>query len=705
MNKFLLSRIFALVLFFIPAFIYAAPQYTNPLKHKPYVQLGDAPLVGYGSSATDQFQIMWQTMPDSVTTSVDSFNVEYKLSTEPTTWTSAGAISTINTGVSGRINHYVNITGLSYNTNYDYRVQHIRDGSVLATYTATYKTRLATGSNTPFTFVAYGDSASGNPPTNFMSVQQAINNINPEFAILLGDNAYTDGTHTEWDLRLDQTINPTAGNFIKNKIDYFGWGNHDIVSASGQPALDNYDNPRPVQGVTSPVAAPVGETPEKNYSFDYGNVHFVTIDTNSYTDATRLAKQLVWAKADLQASSAKWKVVFVHFPIVSISFTSTGPNSNYFQKMVSELLGGGADLLFVGHAHTYERSFPITGQSCGTVTVADTNDNDYAKGAGLTEIVSGMGGRDFHGGTGTPNWLVYGHTSATQYNRFGTAVPIAYGFTKIDVTSNQLTISQIKASDGSTIDSFTITAGLSATNVQPASLVAGAQGNVAVSFTNSSTIPADGKVQVIFPNSLGSGFVANAGGSTAVSASSLTGSFSVSTATTSTSTIVTVTRSGGSSTSNGAQSITLTNIKNPDITGTTGTYTIRTLTSANAVVEEATGVTADTITAGTISSPNVQPTSLVASVVGSATVTLTTTNPLPADGKIVVTFPTTLGSGFTLNSGGSTAVSNITGIDGTLSVSVAGNVVTLTRSGGTSFASGTISLDLSNIQNPTFAQA
>ena len=692
---------FALLLL-LPIGTHAAPQYTNPLKHQPYVQLGDAPLVGYGSSATDQFQIIWQTMPDVSSTSVDSFEVEYKLSTEPTTWTSAGAISTINTGVSSRVNHYVTITGLQYNTNYDYRVKHIRDGSTLATYSATYKTRLAAGSDTPFTFVAYGDSASGNPPTNFMSVQQAINNINAEFAILLGDNTYTDGTHTEWDLRLDQTINPTAANFIKNKIDYFGWGNHDIVSASGQPALDNYDNPRPVQGVTSPVAAPVGETPEKNYSFDYGNVHFVTIDTNSYTDATRLNRQLTWAKADLQASNAKWKIVFVHFPIVSISFTSTGPNSNYFQKMVTELLAGGADALFVGHAHTYERSFPITGQSGGTVTVADTNDNDYAKGAGLTEIVSGLGGRDFHGGSTTPNWLVFSQTSAARYNRFGATPPVvAYGFTKIDVTSNQLTISQIKASDGSTVDSFTITAGMSATNVQPASLVAGAVGDVTVSFTNSSTIPADGKVRVILPNSLGNGFVANSGATTAVSASTLSGSLSVSTATTSTSTIITLTRSGGSATTNGSQSITLTNIKNPDITGTTGAYTIQTLTSADALVEGSTSVTADTITAGPIASPNVQPASLAASAVGTVAVTLTTTNPIPADGKIVVTFPTTLGSGFTLNSGGSTAVSDITGIDGTLSVGVASNVVTLTRSGGTSFAGGTVSFNLSNIQNPT----
>ncbi|MES3030876.1 MAG: DUF2341 domain-containing protein [Patescibacteria group bacterium] len=665
----------------------SAAEYGNPLKHEPYVQLGNAPLTGY-DGGKDQVQIMWQTVPGAGA-STDSFTVEYKPATS-SSWVDAGAISTITTGIENRINHYLTLTNLMYDTDYDYRVLHIRDASTLATYSATYHTRLRAGDQSSYTFVAYGDSASGNPPTNFISVQDRINTIDPEFSVLLGDNVYSDGTHTEWDLRLDRTKNASAANYLKNHIDYFGWGNHDIVSASGQPALDNYDSPRPVLGVTSPVAAPLDETAEKNYSFDHGDVHFVTIDTNSYTSSTRLAKQLTWAVADLEASSAKWKVVFVHFPLISISFTSTGPTSNYYQQMVSQLKDAGADLILAGHAHTYERTYPLTGQSGSTALFADSDDNDYAKGAGLPQIVSGVGGRDFHSGNTTPTWLAFSRTS-------NTATVATYGLLQVDVTPNQLTLKQIKASDGSTVDTAYITAGISATNVQPASLAAGAVGNTTISFTTTSAIPSDGKIVVTLPTSLGSGFVFDSGGATAITSSSgFDGSLAVSVL----GNVATITRSGGSSSSAGAKSITLSHIKNPDLTGSTGTYQIETTNSINETIEEDDAVDADTITAGSLTSTNVEPTSLESATTTVLTVSLTTTNPLPANGKIVVTLPTSLAGGFTFNTGGSTAVGNITGIDGTLSVSISGNVATLTRSGGTSFAAGAISFTLSNVSNP-----
>ena len=664
-----------------------AATYGNPLKHEPYIQLGNAPLTGY-DNGSDQFQIIWQaaTTSDSGT---DSFTVEYKSATS-STWIDAGSISTITANVGGRVNHYVTIDNLLYDQDYDYRVLHIRDSSTLATYTDTYHTRLEAGDHTPFTFVSYGDSASGDPPTNFISVQDRINTIDPEFSILLGDNVYSDGTHSEWDLRLDRTKNASAANYINNHIDYFGWGNHDIITSSGQPALDNYDSPRIVEGVTSPVAPPVGETDEKNYSFDYGDVHFVTFDTNSYTSSSRLAKQLTWAVADLEASSATWKIVFVHFPLVSISFTSTGPTSNYYQQMVSQLKDAGADLVLAGHAHTYERSYPLTGQSGSTVLFTDSDDNNYAKGGGLPQVVSGLGGRDFHSGNSSPTWLAFGRTGNTS--------PVAvYGLLKIDVTTNQLTLTQVKASDGSTIDTSYITSGMSSTNVAPASLAAGTVGNVGVSFTTTSAIPADGKIVVTMPTSLGSGYTLDSGGSTSVVATtSIDGVLT----TLVSGAVATTTRSGGTSSSPGAKSITLSYIKNPDLTGSTGTYKIKTTGSDGVTIEEDIAVTADTITAGALSSTNVEPTSLESATTTTLTVSLTTTNTLASNGKIVVTLPTSLAGGFTFDNGGTTAVGNITGIDGSLSLSVASNVATLTRTGGSSFSPGAISFTLSYVKNP-----
>lgn len=238
---------------------------------------------------------------------------------------------------------------------------------------------------------------------------------------------------------------------------------------------------------------------------------------------------------------------------------------------------------------------------------------------------------------------------------------------------------------------------LSSTNIEPASLVLNAEGDVDVTFETSTALPSDGKINITFPTSLGSGFTFDSGGTTGVeSISGLDGSLTVSTS----SNVITLTRSAGTESSPGTKSFTLTNIKNPGVAGPTGAYGIETTSAGDVTIDEDASVTADTIVTGTITSANIEPASLVAGTTTSVTVSFTTATDLPSNGKIVLTFPTSLAGGFTFGVGGDTAVSSITGIDGTLSVATSSNVVTLTRSGGSEFAAGAISFVLSNVQNP-----
>jgi hypothetical protein len=106
---------------------------------------------------------------------------------------------------------------------------------------------------------------------------------------------------------------------------------------------------------------------------------------------------------------------------------------------------------------------------------------------------------------------------------------------------------------------------------------------------------------------------------------------------------------------------------------------------------------------GALSSTNVEPGNFQASTASTHTISFTLATALPATGKVVVTYPTSLGGGFTFNSGGSTAAGGVSGMNGTLSVSIASNVVTLTRGGGaTETAADTAcSFTLSNILNPS----
>ena len=102
-------------------------------------------------------------------------------------------------------------------------------------------------------------------------------------------------------------------------------------------------------------------------------------------------------------------------------------------------------------------------------------------------------------------------------------------------------------------------------NVQPASLSPNATGSVDVTFTTANPLPIGAKIEVVFPTSLGSGFILDAAGagSTTASSGTMNGSFSVAVS----GTTATITRTGGTQAVQAAgdtETITLTNVKNPD---------------------------------------------------------------------------------------------------------------------------------------------
>jgi hypothetical protein len=418
------------------------------VNHSPRLQPGNAPLAGYAGSEFDRVDVLWQTMPAGAGTE-DSFTVDYRAAGAGA-WTAAAINPPIDTGVGGRAVRSASITGLAWNAAYEYRVRHLRAGGLVAEYAHDFRTRLAVGDSAPFSFVAYGDSASPSP-AGFRAVQARINQIDPSFAVLLGDNVYDVGSHAESDSRFDPDVNPEAAAWMAGHVDYLGLGNHDVATGSGLPSEQNYSVPIPIAGVTAPAAPPASERPEHSYSWDYGNVHFVTFDTNSLSSTSRLDGLLDWVVADLAASNATWKIVYGHHPLAGVPDKPESPGGNYYQQVVNRLKAAGADLFMTGHSHTYSWTYPLTGQVEGVATFADHGEHDhFHAGEGLPQLVSGVGGVGIRSGdySGFP-FVAAGFTSST-------ATVARLGFSKIDVTPSSLVVSYIAADDGSTIDSFTI---------------------------------------------------------------------------------------------------------------------------------------------------------------------------------------------------------------------------------------------------------
>ena len=127
--------------------------------------------------------------------------------------------------------------GLDYDRRYEYRLVHRRGDAALAEYQAFSRTRLAPADTTPFTFVIYGDSAWVQDLAPFRSVQIRINLVNPTFTLLLGDNAYNEGSHPQFDARMDPALNLDLTQYAASHIDYYAMGDHDAVAGRGQPLL------------------------------------------------------------------------------------------------------------------------------------------------------------------------------------------------------------------------------------------------------------------------------------------------------------------------------------------------------------------------------------------------------------------------------------------------------------------------------------
>jgi hypothetical protein len=166
---------------------------------------------------------------------------------------------------------------------------------------------------------------------------------------------------------------------------------------------------------------------ESNYSFDYGSAHFVFLDANPHLfdavldgPAITAAPQLTfppypsvlrdWLIHDLDSSSQPWKFVVFHQPAFS-SGNATVRN-NQMRAVAKFLEDHGVNMVFNGHEHNYQRTFPIranasvaTGPSpSGPPAVSiDTSFDGVTQTVpdGVLYIVEGAGGnRDFDGDLG-----------------------------------------------------------------------------------------------------------------------------------------------------------------------------------------------------------------------------------------------------------------------------------------------------------------
>ena len=240
----------------------------------------------------------------------------------------------------------VEVTHLEPQTLYYYRVGTWEDfdfetktftGAALGEMKS-FSTGLSKGQAEPFRVFLAGDSRGGYD--GIRDNIQRLRDMNADFWLFNGD--MTDaGSQEQWYIWFD-SMKPIVESTVMMPVQ----GNHEIIA---ELYYHQFALPR---------VAELGDYQEHGYSFDYGNVHFVGV--NTCTDDVVQA-QVQWLDKNLEAarndSDTDWIIVLQHHPAFSAS--NHGSERRVQTHFVPLYHKYEVDLVFAGHDHNYERSYPI----------------------------------------------------------------------------------------------------------------------------------------------------------------------------------------------------------------------------------------------------------------------------------------------------------------------------------------------------------
>jgi len=233
-----------------------------------------------------------------------------------------------------KTSHSLTLTGLLPDTIYHYRV--LFQGKQTPDYT--FRTGVA--SDIPYKFSVYGDTRT--QADSHLAVVNRIIASAPYFVLHTGDLVANGSDESQWSTYF-ATICSSASAAQRFPF-YYAIGNHEGES----PLYYNY--------IYLPHNNP--DSTESYYSFDYGNSHFISLDTQKPYGPS--SGQYQWLRKDLvNAYNKTFIFVFMH----DHPYCAGGHNSNLgLRDTLSPLFQTfKVDMVFSGHSHFYQRNGPVNG--------------------------------------------------------------------------------------------------------------------------------------------------------------------------------------------------------------------------------------------------------------------------------------------------------------------------------------------------------
>ncbi|MBP2637116.1 MAG: metallophosphoesterase [Firmicutes bacterium] len=325
--------------------------------------------------------ITWRTAADEVGGQVQYAEaVNERLFPERAITITAG-VEALYTNIGDMATHSATLTGLKPETRYVYRV-----GTPNSWSESRY---FVTAPSVPkaFSFLVFGDSQSVNYGvwgTTLHTAYQA--NPNAAFFANVGDLVDVGQDYAQWNA-------------------WFSGAQGVVDTIPVMPVTGNHESYTPQRQFSMPVLFTAQLKLPLNgpdnlkgqvYSFDYGNVHFVMLDSQEGEQHAfvpdMLERQKVWLERDLQTTRKKWKIGFIHRPLYNnkdgegdVNIRGTfGPIFDKYH----------VDLVFTGHDHAYARTYPLYG---GMITDSSQKGTVYvAAGRSGTKTYRNLLAKDWH---------------------------------------------------------------------------------------------------------------------------------------------------------------------------------------------------------------------------------------------------------------------------------------------------------------------
>lgn len=397
-----------------------------------------------GSSKPDHITLTWTSKPYTSQTitwrtdaSVATGNVQVSLFDNKDKIGDSGVTTTVeakNEAFASEDNknmylHSALLSGLTPGTKYAYRVGTDGNYSDLNSFTTESSNAVS------FKFLVFGDSQSGDTNTpNYTPWHDTIQNAfaankDAKFIVNMGDLVENGQYYVHWNNWFD-----AAKGVIDTIPEMSVQGNHETYITTSSNSI------KPVFWMSQFKNPQNGPDNLKGqvYSYDYGNVHFVVLDSQQDEEKTVagdiLSSQKSWLEKDLASTTKQWKIVMFH----KTPYYNKATRTNELIKSVFTPVFDKyhVDLVFNGHDHGVSRTYPI-------------NNGVYVQkpSQGTIYYVTGRSGNKYYTDLSQKVWDAFFYNPEDQ--------PC---YETVNVNDDKLTINAVKQ-DGTLIDSYTIDKG------------------------------------------------------------------------------------------------------------------------------------------------------------------------------------------------------------------------------------------------------